>query len=573
MRLSGWISSFAVLFLGCICYAQKLPVSTAIKVDQVGYLASAPKTALVTGPHTAREFFIRRVKDDTQAFSGTLTAPREDHQTGDMVQTAEFTALTDTGDYYLEVPGIGSSWKFSIAPDVYARAYYLAMRAFYGQRCGTAVDLGPEFPAYKYGACHKNQLYHPTSGRQGPAGTSGGWHDAGDYGRYTVNSGITNGTLLWAFELFGAHLRDRRLNIPESGNGTPDILNETRWNVEWMLSMQDADGGAWHKETSEQFAPFISPDADTLPSYVIGTGTQPFKSTCATADLAAVGAIAARVYAPFDRKFADRNLQSARKAWQWTERNPNVTFRNPPGIATGEYGDSNCSDERLWAAAELWRTTGEAPYHRYFLAHYQDFLITIESAGPENWAQVAPMGLWTYALATRNGHSKPAVERIRKVTIDAADMIVRRSRENPYRISMRDTDFVWGSNSLVAGYGMELLIANIFSPQPNYKQTALENLHYLFGRNAFSLSFVTQLGDNAFRHPHHRPSVALGLAEPWPGLLSGGPNAKRQDDVLKSLPALPPARVYSDNKDSYASNEVAINWQAALVFVLAGSLQ
>src|SRR5208283_5369931 len=109
------------------------------------------------------------------------------------------------------------------------------------------------------------------------------------------------------------------LNIPESGNGTPDILNETRWNLEWMLNMQDDDGGVWHKQTSEHFPAFVMPEDDHLPSEVIGTGQAPYKSTCATADLAAVAAIAARVYQPFDAKFAARNLAAARKAWLWTE--------------------------------------------------------------------------------------------------------------------------------------------------------------------------------------------------------------------------------------------------------------
>jgi endoglucanase len=120
---------------------------------------------------------------------------------------------------------------------------------------------------------------------------------------------------------------------------------------------------------------------------------------------------------------------------------------------------------------------------------------------------------------------------------------------------------------------MELLVANAISPKPEFRAAAADNLHYLLGRNTFSLSWITQVGENPYRHPHHRPSVAQG-GEPWPGLLSGGPNANPQDDVLKKLPAgLPPAKVYADDKDSYASNEIAINWQAAVVFLLAGQLQ
>jgi endoglucanase len=150
---------------------------------------------------------------------------------------------------------------------------------------------------------------------------------------------------------------------------------------------------------------------------------------------------------------------------------------------------------------------------------------------------------------------------------------VEHTRKNPYRVSLLTKDYVWGSNGVVANYGMELLVANALSPDPSFVESAQDNLHYLLGRNTFSLSWVTQVGANPYRHPHHRPSGAGKTAEPWPGLLSGGPNAARQDAVLKRLPqGLPPAKIYADDLGSYASNEICINWQAALVFLLAGTL-
>jgi len=546
--------------------------SVRIQVDQVGYLPRASKLAMVNAT-TATTFEVKRASDDKTTFKGWFAPAAFDADTGDSIQAADFSKLVESGTYYLEVPGVGRSWTFSIGPDVYSRAYYLAMRAFYGQRCGIAVDLGPEFPGYVHPACHLKGEFHSSSGRQGQRNNIGGWHDAGDYGRYVVNSGITMGTLLWAWELFGARLRDIKLNIPESGNGLPDILNEARWNLEWMLLMQDEDGGVWHKQTSESFAGFVMPEEDHLPSKVIGTGEEPYKSTCATADLAAVAAIAARVYRPFDAKFAARKAEQAREAWTWSGKYPNVAFKNPPGITTGEYGDVQCADERLWAAAELWRTTGEGTYNQYFVGHYQDYLSSLDSLTPEGWKDVAAMGLWTYALGPRTGSNAQAIADIRNHTLLAARGIVERTRKNPYRVSLVTKDYVWGSNGVAANYAMELLLANVLAPDASFIEVALDNLHYLLGRNTFSVSWVTQVGANPYHHPHHRPSGADANREPWPGLLSGGPNAGRQDTVLKSLPAgLPPAKVYVDEQASYASNEIAINWQAALVFVLAGVL-
>ena len=562
------LSLLALTMLPCFGGAQ--PV-TDIKVDQAGYLPGAPKIAAVVSKAEAPAFSVRRADNNAVVFSGTLSPAAADADSGDSVRAADFSKLDKVGRYYLDVPGAGRSWEFTIAPDAYDRAFYLAMRSYYGQRCNIAVDLGAEFPGFRHDACHMEGAYHATSGKSGPKKPSGGWHDAGDYGRYVVNSGLSTGTLLWAYEFYSDRLRNLKLKIPESGNGTPDMLNEIRWNLQWMLSMQDADGGVWQKQASERFCAFVMPEKDAMVSYVVGTGSAPFKSSCATGDFAAVMAIAARVYRPFDSKFAERCLLAARDAWAWLDMNPDVLFRNPAGISTGDYGNRDCSDERLWAAAELWRTTADDVYNRYFLASYEAFRPTIRADGPPDWGTVGAMGLWTYALA-REGDAK-ATEAIRQDSLKAADQIVERSARHPYRISMMTKDYVWGSNAVAANFGMQLLVANAMKADVRYVQAALDDLHYLLGRNTFSLSWVTQVGANPFRHPHHRPSGADNNPEPWPGLLSGGPNGQRQDPAMKKLPDMPPARMYLDEQESYASNEVAINWNAPLVFLLAGVMR
>ncbi len=551
--------------------------TTDIKVDQVGYLSNAPKIALVVAQagsqKSGRAFVVRRSGDGSAALEGNLQPPVFDPDSGDTIQAADFTKLTETGRFYLDVSGVGKSWDFDIGPDILHRTYYLAMRAYYGQRCGTAVDLGPEFPGYRHAACHLDGAFHPSSGKSGPHVSSHGWHDAGDYGRYIVNSGITTGTLLWTWELYGDRIRKIDLNLPESGNGVPDILNEVRWNLEWMLTLQDRDGGVWHKQTSDHFCPFIMPEADKLVTYVIGTGQAPFKSSCATADFAAVMAIAARTYKPFDAAFAERCLHAAEDAWTWVNANPNVSFRNPPGVSTGAYDDPDCGDERLWAAAELGRTTHKEIYSRYFLEHYREYASTIRPVGPASWAQVAPLALWTYVLG--NGEDAEAVKTIRQRSIDAADQIASRTRNNGYRNTLTTRDYIWGSNAVAANYGMQLLIANRLHANAKYTDAAIEVLHYLLGRNAFSLSWVSQVGEHAVLHPHHRPSAADGLELPWPGLMAGGPNPGRQDhEMRRLLPAgILPAKAYIDVAGAYACNEVAINWNAPLVFVLAAMLR
>ena len=547
--------------------------SAAIKIDQVGYQPGAPKVALVAAPSPAADFTVRRVSGGAVVFSGKLGAAVDDPDSGDKVQAGDFSAFRTAGKYYLEVPGVGRSWEFAIDANVYGRAFYLTMRSYYGQRCGTAVDLGPEFPGYKHAACHLLGAWHASSGKSGARISAKGWHDAGDYGRYVVNSGITTGTLLWTFEMFADRVKNVKLNIPESGNGTPDILNEIKWNLDWMLSMQDEDGGVWHKQTSEKFCGFIMPEKDDLVSYVVGTGQEPFKSSCATGDFAAVMAVAARAYKPFQPDYAAQCLRAARQAWTWLDKNPNVRFNNPQGVSTGGYGDGNCADERLWAAAELARSTGDAVYEKYFLDHYGDFKNSIRATGPQSWGNVANLGLWTYVLG--KGRNAEAAGAIREASLKAADEIVTRTAALGYRDSMTPRDYNWGSNSGAANYGMQLLVANAFKSDPRYVQTALDNLHYLLGRNPFSMSYVTSVGANPPHHPHHRPSGADGIAEPWPGFLVGGPNSGRSDPTMRAkVPAsVPPAKAYIDDQEAYAANEVAINWNAPLVFLLAGALK
>ncbi len=560
----------AILFA---CLSPSGEVSPRIHVDQVGYLPAAAKYAIVAAPGEPAPFTLRRAADDRVAFRGRLAAARVDESTGDTVRLADFSAVQATGEYYLEVPGVGRSYPFRIAPDVYQRAFYLALRGFYGQRCGTAVDLGPEFPGYRHAICHTTGAWHPSSGRTGPRSSYHGWHDAGDYGRYIVNSGATVGTLLWAYELFGDRIARVDLRIPESGDAVPDILDEVHWNLDWMLTMQDSDGGVWQKQTVAWYTGFIMPEEEREPSVVIGTEAAPYKSSCATADFAASMAIAARAFAPYDRAFSGRTLDAARSAWTWVNAHPNVLFtHNPEHVGWGMYPDTSCADERLWAAAELWRTTGEVSYAEYFRAHYGELLPSLAAPAPEPWAALGPMALWSYALADRRGRDVRIVSDIVASTARAADDVTRRTLANAYRISLAPADFVWGSNGVAADYGFKLLVANRLHPDAAYVGAALENLHYLLGRNAFSLSWVTQVGSNPFRRPHHRPSAANPKAAPWPGLLSGGPNHNRQDPVLEKLPAgTPPGRMYVDDQDSYASNEIAINWQASLVFLLASA--
>jgi endoglucanase len=540
-------------------------VSDHVKVCQVGYLPGETKYAVLTAEPTGA-IVVRRASDGGEAMTATAAAPARDESSGDTVRAVDFSKLREPGEYYLDVPGVGASYAFRVGNDVFARPFRLATRAFTGQRCGTSVSLAPDFPEFRYEPCHlADAQFHTSSGKTGTIACTGGWHDAGDYGRYTVNSGITTGTLLWAYELNAPKLRRLNLDLPESGGPIPDFLAEVKWNIDWMLKMQEpADGGAWHKATSAGFPGFIMPKDDKGPILIIGSSNEPYKTTQATADLAAVCAIAGRVYRPFDAAYADRCLAAAERAFGWAKAHPNAHFRkNPDGIQTGGYEDGDASDELLWAAAELFRTTGKPEYNDYFKSHYTKWNPPLDADSAQGWPSVQNIGMYTYAACGRADADSGAVERILAAATTAADGVVARAAGNGYRIPLKTSEYYWGSNAVAANYGMMLVLAHRISPKPQYANAAQDVLHYLLGRNTFNTSYVTQVGSRWPMKPHHRPSAADKVEQPWPGMLVGGPNAEKKT---------PPARQWVDEEGSYTTNEIAINWNAPLVFLLAEAL-
>lgn len=554
--------------------APEIPASHPVRqvyLNQLGYLPNHRKiaTVILGEPPEATAalpitFHVRASDSATVVLSGTLSAPSLDPTSGDHVCQADLSALTTPGTYRIEVAGTLGD-PFPIRTDAYTEALRLTTRSFYGQRCGCKVDLGH---GYKHPKCHGKGQFSTTSGKSGKVANHGGWHDAGDYGRYVVNSAFSCATLLWAWEMYPDALHSLALNIPESGKPTPDFLSEVKWNLDWLLAMQDpADGGVWHKQTSLHFCAFIMPEKDSLLSEIIGTGSEPWKNTTATADFAAVMAMAARAYRPFQSAYADRCLAAARLAFTWCQAHPDIIFKNPPSVATGEYGDAHCADELLWAAAELFRTTRESSFASA-LKPMLDALLPSLTIQTPSWNNVASIALWSCALADK---ATPAAATIRTATQTAAALLLDRQTRNGYGNTLAETDFHWGSNSNAANQSLVLLMAHHFHSDQTALDAALDNLHYLLGRNCFGVSWVTQLGLRPFLHPHHRPSAADGIAAPWPGLLSGGPNAHGGDPVADHLPQSAPMRMWVDDERAYSLNEVAINWNAPLVLLLAAA--
>jgi endoglucanase len=358
-------------------------------------------------------------------------------------------------------------------------------------------------------------------------------------------------------EHFPAFMAGLSLGIPESDNAVPDILDEARWNLEWMLSMQAEDGGVYSKLTPLQFDGFIMPDKSVSKRYVF------MKTTPSALDFAAVTAMSSRLYSAFDAPFAGRCLEAAKKAYAWASANPAVRYVQPTGCNTGEYGDTVFSDEFFWASAELALATKSGDYTLHKTS-------PLPRAAVPDWQNVSTLGLYTMA-ANMQAFPKELGDTARARLLAAADMLLSR-QGGGYGVSMASADFYWGSNHVAASQGVLLMYAYLLTEKTEYLVAAQQQIDYLTGRNPLGRCFVTGFGALSPQHPHHRISQADGVSAPVPGFLVGGPNPNREDAADCGSYGGKPATSWLDDVCSYASNEVAINWNAPLVY-LAGTLE
>lgn len=541
----------------------KIFPSENVLVNQAGYLPRLAKTVFVTV--AADSFFVIEASTQNLFFKGALQlSTLKDNATGKIFYSGDFSSLTRPGRYLIKISNSDSSYKFLIADTVFEDVFSKSLKGFYFQRCGSIL-ISQYAGKYERNKCHAlDGWLHSSTGQTGFVYSPGGWHDAGDFGKYIVNAGVTVGTMLMAYELFPSGLCNDKLNIPESGNKIPDILDEIKYELDWMFSMQNSNGGVYAKLTREQFEGFIMPSQDTEKRYIYTI------SSTATGDFAAVMAKAARIYKQFDTAYAARCLSAAVNAWSYLLANPYIVptggFKNPTGTATGEYGDGDDKDERLWAAAELFFATGSDNYNSYFSTNYTAKGLFKSSM---NWANVQSMALLTYlnginpkASVTIKDHLSAALN------IYCQNQLVTRS-QNGTKVCIKPGEYNWGSNSEVLNRAILLIISYTRNNNKEYFNAALDQLNYILGVNGKNTSYVTGVGTLYPMFPHHRPSGSDGVKEPVPGLLAGGPDQYLDDAVLKSKynSSTPPALCYIDDQGSYASNEIAINWNAPLVFV------
>ena len=547
-KLVLFSSLFCLPFLG-------YPQTGSIRINQLGYYPAANKIAVVVFTK-ASTFEVVNVNTNKVEFFGNLSPQMFWESAGDSVKQADFSAFTKTGTFKIRIPGFGESYPFEISKTVLRKAAYASLKSYYYQRCSYELKA-PYAGVWARAEGHPDTacVLHESTGKSGKISSPGGWYDAGDFGKYVINAGISVGTMLSFYENFNNFFADGTIHIPESGNGKNDLLDEMKYELDWLKTMQDDDGGVFFKLTTLRFAGFIMPSEGTATRYVIG------KVTASALDFASLMAMAGRIYKSYDPAYAADCIKRAERAWAWAKANPEIYFRNPRDVSTGAYGDRNVSDEFIWAATELYITTQKDEYKNYL--EDKSSLLTYRNV--PSWSEVEPVAM--LSLITRpNGLSASLLTSIKNSLISTCDNWLTQIASSPDRIPL--FRFNWGSNSNIANQGVGLLYAYLVTKDLKYIKGAAECADYLLGKNATGYSFESSYGYRTPMNFHHRASASDGIEQPVPGFLSGGPNPGRQDRQRYAFRE--PAKSFADLTPAYASNEVCLNWNSPFTVLLAG---
>nr|HQH71138.1 glycoside hydrolase family 9 protein [bacterium] len=508
-------------------------------------------------------FSVLNAETSAPVLAGMLQlAEPSDAASGSDVWIADFSVLDATGKYLLQVEGIGQSPPFPIDTRLYPPLLRQTARSYYYQRCGSAL-LKKYAEAWQHPECHAADasIFSPSAVVK-PA--TGGWHDGGDYGQYTVSGAYAAGLLLLLHDHFPNALPDGSLAIPESGNSVPDLLDEVRWELEWLLKMQAEDGGFYHKLTPLEPVKPVSPAKDTEPRFLFPP------STAATGGACALLAKASRVFKAHDVDFAGRCLQTALAAWDYLESHPDDGgFQNPPNVRTPSFTDTDDSEERFWAAVELSLATRNQKYLQAVKTLADERVPLLSASG--YWGNMMPLAVAAILDDATNTFESRLRQEALTDLLSLADTLREKIQTDGYRLSLQEGEFTWGSNGAILNNAIILCLAHRYQPKPEYRQGAQDQLQYILGRNPLSMCYVTGFGAHPPAHLSHPATMAGSAATPIPGLLAGGPNQFLNDNALAKMftSASAPATVYLDSEESFSSNQATISWNAALAYVAA----
>lgn len=583
-----------------------------ILTNQIGYFSDrAKKATLLSDDDDPVEFTVTDGSDNL--YTGTSTVFGYDEDSDDYVHVLDFSELKDVdGSVYITAENGAESREFHISDDInstYSSMLHDALNYFYQNRSGINIEeqyiTSGDKSALARSAGHTtdNAEIEQVWGYNGSSGTvdvTGGWYDAGDHGKYVVNGGFSLWMMQNQYETalkygYADAYADGTMSIPENNNGNPDLLDEARWEMEWMFKMivdsGEYEGMAYHKAHDEKWTALGIAPADDEMKRIVKPPT-----TAATLNLAACAAQAYRLWKDIDPDFAEQCLEAAENAYKAAKKHPDMLAPLDESIGGGAYGDTDVDDEFYWAACELFLATGDDSY--YEDAENSDFFLklpvslgggeSVDTVGSFDWGNTAALGTFSFALNEDSINSKDYKKAIDNI-LSAADHYIELEENQGYglpygqsTLSYNDKDkgYIWGSNSFVLDNSVVMAYAYLLSGDDSYMDGVLGGVDYILGRNAMDYSYVTGYGTHAIEFPHHRywaNQIDAGFPKAPNGVLSGGPNSGMQDPWVQGSGwkkgEIAPQKCYLDHIEAWSVNECTINWNASLAWVIGFTAQ
>ena len=576
-----------------------------IITNQVGYFRTLVKHATLVSDAEKGMGFELINKEGKSVFKGTTKPFGKDETSGDNVHIIDFTEYNTPGTYTLKAENGAASREFKIDVSTeYSGLMYDALNYFYQNRSG--IEIKEEYiTSGNKTELTRSEAHNPDIGviqmawgYEGSSGTqdvTGGWYDAGDHGKYVVNGGIALWMMQNQYEMNPSldAYADGAMKIPENSNKYPDLLDEARYEMEWMFTMLVQDGDyknmAYHKVHDDKWTGLgLDPANDRQKRYLMPP------STAATLNLAACAAQSSRLWKELDPDFSAKCLTVAKDCYEAAKKHPKEFAPNKELGGGGAYADDNVTDEFYWAACELFITTGDAAYHDD-LAAFEGAFKMPEMIGKStglngcfDWGNTAALGTLSLAL-NQDVMTKEEKSTLLEYFTSTADLYLYYQKSNGYEVPYQGShgaevgdqaypdydSYVWGSNSFVADDGIMLAYAHYLTKDVKYLNGAVGAMDYILGRNALDFSYVTGYGEHSAQYPHHRFWAKMSkdkYAKAPCGVLVGGPNAYIQDPIMEKssdckFAETPTQLCYMDHNEAYSVNECAINWNAPLAWL------
>jgi len=539
-----------------------------ISVNQVGYYSERSKLAYISKFKTKRQ--VKLVDFETNQIIDLLTFKQVEVKNPELPLMAkiDFSHINRLGKYVLVYDKVRSP-TFTIKKNLYEEALVSLLRSYTLQRCGQSLNDRASNLHHK--VCHSkdSKFFRPLTGidmsmvnkaSNLSIDTTGGWHDAGDFGKYVTTTTVSIGRVLSGFLSAKPFMSKLNLSLKDHTDELPDVLTEMKYGLTWLLKMQHQSGSIFRKVSGERWPSLGAPDKDVQQRFVYGVSTDD------TAKFTAVMALAARVFQTYDSTLAKQYLRAAELSWQYLVANKHfmLDWKKVDDSGSGPYKANSTdkevslnydTDDRLWAAAELYLITKKNNYLVYINQNIELPLNLYE------WKDPSALGKWHLYKELCQPYTERFCAELHRQFLDRADLALQRSSVADFSIA--NDKFIWGSNKLVAEEALFLITAYQLTNDNKYAKAAVYQADYIFGTNPFSLSYVSSIGENPVKNVSH--IFARGEEVYIPGLFVGGPNKLAQANIAPKNKGI---LSYIDNEKSYAVNEYAIDYNASLIGLL-----